>query len=112
MSETVPLKPSHRQLLAGWEGELREVQQKIGSIFNELALFRLEKIALELGIDTAKGDWTFDFQKKEFVKIEKPQEVKATIPGRKRGRPKKEDVAEEPVDAEVVDEEPIPPEVE
>jgi len=110
MSKTVTLRPSQKQLFASWENELRNIQQQIGSIFNELVLFRLEKIAAELGIDTDKEKWTFDFQQKAFVSVEEKTEAKPTIPGRKRGRPKKglpttaSDVEEEAIDAEVIDE--------
>lgn len=123
MSKTVTLRPSQKQLFASWENELRNIQQQIGSIFNELVLFRLEKIAAELGIDTDKEKWTFDFQQKAFVSVEEKTEAKPTIPGRKRGRPKTgitdqylakkvkqglpttaSDVEEEAIDAEVIDE--------
>jgi len=103
MSKTVTLKPSQKQLFASWENELRNIQQQIGGFFNELVLFRLEKIAAELGVDTEAERWTFDFQKKAFISADEKPQPELTIPGKKRGRPKKDIV----VDAELVEEEPL-----
>ena len=100
MSKTVTLKPSQKQLFASWENELRNIQQQIGGFFNELVLFRLEKIAAELGVDTEAEKWTFDFQKKAFISADEKPQPELTIPGKKRGRPKKDIV----VDAELVEE--------
>lgn len=112
MSEKrVALTRSQKQLFAGWENDLRELQGKVASLFNELVLFKLEKLAAELGIDLEKEQWTFDFQAKEFVKQDK---VTPIIPSgkKKRGRPKKDEEEVVAVDAEVVDEEPAPPDEE
>ncbi len=42
---------SQKQLVAAWENELANAQRTFAALINELMLFRLEKIARELGID-------------------------------------------------------------
>ena len=103
MSKHVKLSASQKQLVTSWEQELSNVQNAFGRLLNELMMFRLERIAIELGVPIDDEEWRFDFQSKQFVSIDKPQEVSPSIPGRKRGRPKK---GEEVIDAEVVEEEP------
>lgn len=99
--KTMGLTISQKQLVAAWENELLGFQRGFGSVINELMLFRLEKIARELGIDVDNEQWTFDFQAKRFTKKEEKQEVTEIIPSsKKRGRPKKED---EILEAEIVE---------
>jgi hypothetical protein len=101
MSEKIKVTPSQRQLIVSWEKELANTQQLITATLNELMLFRLEKIAGELGIDLDSEQWTFDFQEHAFVKVDRPKEVTKAIPGRKNK--KVTDVGQEVFDAEVVD---------
>ena len=92
----VKLSKSQVSLFKSWEAEYRTQLGAIQGALNENLNLKLERIAEELGIDITDGRWTFDAKAFAFTKLEEPV---SEIPGRKAGRPKREDKV---LEAEVV----------
>ena len=102
MSE-IKLNKTQRSLVAVWQTEVQQILRSVNQLANELLAMKLESLAKDIGIDLENENWSFDAQGMRFYKqdvTEKVTSVTPENPGRKRGRPKKEE-AEDVIDVPV-----------
>ena len=89
-TNAVKLEKSQVQLVKLWEKEISSIMGGVQAMANELYSSRLLELTKDLNIDLENEDWAFDAQNMQFIKKEKPQEVKPIIPGKRRKRGNKE----------------------
>jgi hypothetical protein len=64
------LTNSQKSLFRAWTDDYQRIMGVIGAMLQDNLNLRLEKIAVELGIDLENENWNFDQQKLEFIKVE------------------------------------------
>lgn len=107
----VKLTKTQVALFRAWNNDLSGKLNLFRELLSEVLSSRMEKIAQDLGLDTENEKWSFDSSSLSF-KCNEIVEPTKTIPGRKRGRPKKvEDISEEEVeltDEDIVEDRELP----
>ena len=78
-----PLNSSQNQLVTQWLEDLDTIVQSVVATYNELMLYRLEKMARELKLDTHAEKWVFDFKRRGFERVDGVPKVTPQIPSKK-----------------------------
>jgi len=94
------LTKSQQSLFRSWTDDYQRILGVIQGLCQDNLNLRLEKIAVELGIDLENGDWNFDQRTLEFSKKGEAAAPANTFPGEPEadnvdvpvGEPEKTDV--------------------